>query len=74
MQSQGALEILRVQAEERSMTNSSVVAEMSLDSFKDTGNADFEEKVEKLQEIRNLQIKIHSTLLSRKSANSPKPK
>jgi len=73
-QSQRILETLRVQAEERSMTNSSVVTEMSLDSFIGAGNTDFEEKVEKLQEIKDLQKKIHSTLLSRKSANSPKPK
>ena len=72
LQSQWALEILRVQAEERLMTNSSVVAEMSLDSFKDAGNADLDEKVEKFQEIKNLQKKINSTLLSRKSANTPK--
>jgi len=71
LQSRWALETLRVQAEERSMTNSSVVAEMSLDSFKDAGNADLDEKVENFQEIRNLQKKIHSTIFSRKSANSP---
>ena len=69
LQSQWALEALRVQAEERSMTNSSVVTEMSLDSFNlEPGIGD--EKPEKLQEIRNLQKKIYSTLLSRKSANS----
>jgi hypothetical protein len=71
LQSQWALEALRVQAEERSMAVSSVVAEMSLDSFKDLEPEGEEKKSEKIQEIRNLQKKIYSTLLSRKSVNSP---
>lgn len=74
LQSRWALETLRVQAEERLMANSSIVAEMSLDSFKDVGPADLDEKVEKFQEIRNLHKKIYSTLLSKKSVNSPKSK
>lgn len=74
LQSQLALENLWIQAEERLMTNSSVVAEMSLDSFKGAEPASDEEEPEKFQEIRNLQKKVYSTLLPRKSANSSKPK
>jgi hypothetical protein len=44
---------------------------MSLDSFKDLEPESEEKKSEKFQEIRNLQKKIYSTLLSRKSVNSP---
>lgn len=72
LQSQWALETISVLAEERSMTTSSVVAEMSLDTFKDAVSADLDEKAEKFQEIRDLQNKISSTLLPRKSANTPK--
>ncbi len=72
LQSRWALETLRVQAEERLMTNSSIVTEMSLDSFKDIINADSEEEAEKFQEIRNLQKRIQSTLLFKKSINVQK--
>jgi hypothetical protein len=74
LQSQWALEALVVQAEERSMDISSVVAEMSLDNFKDLEPDSEEEKPEKFQEIRKLQKNIYSTQLSRKPANSPKSK
>ena len=62
LQCQWALETLRVQAEEKFLTNSSVVAEVALDNFKDIGYKDSEEKVEKFQGIEILQKKIQSTL------------
>ncbi|HWR24709.1 MAG TPA: hypothetical protein VN278_00615, partial [Methanosarcina sp.] len=62
LQSQWALETLRVQAEEKLLTNSSVVVEMSLDSFKDSDGVASEEIVERFQEIKNLQEKIYSNL------------
>jgi hypothetical protein len=66
LQTQWALETLRVQAEERLMTNSSVVAEMSLDSFKGIENEASEGIMENFEKIKNLQQKIHSTLLFKK--------
>lgn len=68
-QSQWALENLRVQAEEREMTNSSVVAEMSLDSFKGSEPANEEEEPGKFQEIWDLLNKTRSTLFPRKTEN-----
>jgi hypothetical protein len=62
LQCQWALETLRIQAEEKLLTNSSIVTELALDYFSDKGYADSEEKVEKFQEIKALQKKIQSTL------------
>lgn len=62
LQCQWTLETLRVQAEEKALDNSSIVAEVALDNFKDLGYMDSEEKVDKFQEIKNLQKKIQSTL------------
>ncbi len=60
-QCQWALETLRVQAEERLLNNSSIVAELALDNFTDAGYTDSEE-LEKFREIKALQEKIRSTL------------
>ncbi|MFI5383279.1 MAG: hypothetical protein ACHQXK_03460, partial [Methanosarcina thermophila] len=62
LQCQWALETLRVQAEEKMLNNSSVVAEMALDNFTDIGYNESEEKLEKFQEIKTLQEKIQSKL------------
>ena len=62
LQCQWALETLRIQAEEKLLNNSSVVAEMALDNFTDIGYNESEEKLEKFQEIKALQKKIQSNL------------
>ncbi|MDY0130193.1 MAG: hypothetical protein RBR63_08435, partial [Methanosarcina vacuolata] len=62
LQCQWTLETLRVQAEENALNNSSIVAEVALDNFKDISCTDSEEKMEKFQEIKVLQKKIQSTL------------
>jgi len=62
LQCQWTLETLRVQAEERLLSNSSIVAEVALDNFASTGYTDSEEKLEKFREIEVLQEKIQSTL------------
>lgn len=62
LQCQWALETLRVQAEEKLLHNSSIVTELALDSFTDTGYADSEENIEKIQEIKILLEKIQKTL------------
>lgn len=73
LQSQWELETLRVKAEEMLMNNSSIVAEVALDSFKDLGYTDSEEKGGKFQEIKDLQEKIYSSLSFKKNINISKP-
>jgi hypothetical protein len=62
LQSQWSLEILKVQAEEKALTNSPIVTEMALDSFKFPGVTETGEQTEKLQEIKELQKKVYSSL------------
>ncbi|AKB81082.1 hypothetical protein MSBR3_0504 [Methanosarcina barkeri 3] len=62
LQCQWTLETLRVQAEEKALSNSSVVAEVALDNFKDIGYTSSEEKTEKFQGIKAIQKKIQSDL------------